>query len=122
MSKAAIILIVIAGVLVLGALGVVVFLSKSAPREPNYLVHGTVADLATGRPIVGARVEDDHYGTPPYRGGTTDSAGFYQYLTWAEEHNVAARAQGYKTKRELVRGESFGPEKAERVDFALEKE
>jgi hypothetical protein len=88
------------------------------------MVYGSVADLATGLPIVGARVEDLNYGPPLRNGAETDSIGFYRYLTWAEEHSVVARASGYKPDTGLVTGEKTGPEElqGERVDFALERE
>jgi outer membrane lipoprotein-sorting protein len=91
--------------------------------EPDFVISGTVTDAATGEPVTGARVEDDGYGSEPYRGAVTDTQGKYQYNTWAEEHNIVAKAPGYKPQRKGITG-LFHTEPGNKVDidFKLERE
>ena len=68
---------------------------------PTFVVRGTVTDATTGRPIAGARVDDNYYGARPNRRpqqAWTDAEGHYELRTWPEEHTLAASAPGYQTK------------------------
>ena len=90
--------------------------------EPGLVLSGTVTDAVTGEPIAGARVSDDGYGPKPYRGAVTDATGRYQYKTWCEEHNVVARAPGYRPQREAMFTSLFQTEKEKVMDFELSPE
>jgi hypothetical protein len=86
-----------------------------ASRDPNVTAAGTVTDAATGKPIQGATVSDDHYGPPPCKSAITDAAGNYIYMTWAEEHNIVVEAPGYKPQVQVM-------QKGRALDFKLTRE
>ncbi len=91
--------------------------------EPGFVIQGTVTDAATGQPIPGARVSDNGYGTPPYRGATCDAQGHYEYRTWPEEHSIIAKAPGYKSQQKGLTGLFHAePGNAVVLDFVLEHE
>jgi hypothetical protein len=97
-----------------------VFLAANcASSEPGLTVRGIVKDAETGQPIAGATVSDDGYGPKPYKSGTTDATGTYQFVTWSEEHNVIAQAPGYKAQSQLLKSSLFKEEKEKVLDFAL---
>ena len=87
--------------------------------EPQLFVEGVVRDAETGKPIEGAYVSDDGYGSEPFSGAVTDAEGKYQYLTWYEEHTIVATATGYKTQRHLLRTKVFGIETQKAMNFDL---
>ena len=91
----------IAVVIVLGVLAVP-GIALTSRRPADFVITGTVKDVATGRVVPGARVSDDGYGPEPHRGAVTDSAGQFRYVTWPEEHFVVAEAQGYAAQRETL--------------------
>jgi hypothetical protein len=100
----------------------VVLTSSCARWEPTLVVTGAVRDAATGKPIAGATVSDDGYGSKPPRGTTTDSTGVYRFATWPEEHNILARARGYRPKRQVLVTSPLGTDKQKGLDFTLEAE
>jgi serine/threonine protein kinase len=90
--------------------------------KPNLTVHGTVTDAATGKPIAGARVDDNRYGTGTDKApqqAWTDAEGRYELNTWYEEHDIAASANGYETRLALLRTKPFGREHEKWMDFQL---
>jgi hypothetical protein len=90
---------------------------------PMYAVHGTVTDALTGRPIAGARVDDNFYGTRPNRPpqqAWTDDKGHYGLLTWYEEHTLAASAPGYETKLYNLNTGSLRQGQSPQIDFQLQ--
>ncbi|MHC4740102.1 MAG: M56 family metallopeptidase, partial [Planctomycetota bacterium] len=92
--------------------------------HPTLVISGTVKDSATGLPIAGAKVGDEHY-LEGVRSTLTHSDGGYNYLTWPEHHGIKAESGGYKTQREsLYSGHfDFGKEEVEEViNFNLEPE
>lgn len=90
--------------------------------EPGLVVTGIVKDAATGRPIAGAQVSDDQYGSEPHQSASTDSEGRYRYLTWHEEHTIVATAPGYKPQQRGLSTGLLQSEKEKVVDFVLEAE
>lgn len=91
-------------------------------KEPSLVIRGVVKDAATGQSIEGAEVSDDGYGPKPYKGAVTDAAGTYRYLTWPEEHNVVAKAPGYKLQRRAIDAGLLQTDKEIVIDFSLEAE
>jgi hypothetical protein len=91
-------------------------------RDPQLVVTGVVTDAATGQPIEGARVSDDQYGSKPYRGAVTGPSGTYVYRTSAEEHNVIARAPGYRAQRQTLITDFFQTDREKVIDFELQPE
>lgn len=91
-------------------------------NEPSLVITGIVKDATTGKPIEGAKVADDGYGPQPYKGGVTDAAGTYRYVTWPEEHNIVANAPGYKAQRRTIDAGLLQTEKEIVIDFSLEAE
>ena len=87
--------------------------------EPRLVVSGVVTDIETGKPIEGARVADDDYGPEPRKGASTGSEGKYSYTTWGEEHNVVARAVGYKPKQKLLTTNPLQTNKGNVLNFEL---
>ncbi len=76
---------------------------QSGHPAPTFVIRGTVTDVVTGRPISGARVDDNAYGARSTRSpqqAWTDAQGHYELRTWNEEHTVTASAPGYQTKLE----------------------
>ncbi len=94
-------------------------LVQGVVAEPRLVVSGVVTDLETGKPIEGARVADDNYGPEPRKGAITDSEGKYSYTTWDEEHNVVARAVGYKPKQKLLTTNPLRTNKGDALNFEL---
>ena len=95
----------------------------SQQHGPNVRIMGTVADSATGKPIVGARVADNVYNARPNRAPQetwTDANGRYELNTWYEEHTLAASAPGYDTKLQALTTRPFGNERTVRMDFQLQ--
>jgi uncharacterized protein len=87
---------------------------------PTLVVHGTVTDAATGRPIVGARVDDNAYGARPNRPpqqAWTDQMGNYKLCTWWEEHTLAASAPGYETKLQVFTARGSPPRPGTHMDY-----
>ena len=108
-----------AGLLLLLAAALLLACSSGAP---TLVVSGTVTDAATGQPIAGATVSDDGYGPKPVKGAVCDSAGCYRYLTWPEEHNLEARAPGYRSQRRVLTTGPLGQARSRIVDFKLDPE
>ncbi len=90
--------------------------------QPNLVLTGIVTDAETGQPIEGAKVSDYQYGTIPYKGAVTDSAGRYRYITWATEHNIIAEAPGYKSVQKTLITGFFETEKEKVLNFKLKPE
>jgi|GEM_PF-3148770 len=86
---------------------------------PDYVLSGTVVDAQNGQPIAGAIVLDDGYGPQPYQKGITDDAGKFEYKSWNEEHNITARADGYKSQTMVFMTAPFDNSRA--LDFKLSK-
>jgi hypothetical protein len=67
---------------------------------PMVLVKGTLTDIATDRPVVGARVMDIFLHRGPERAGQvawTDNAGRFELRTWNEgDHSLDVSAAGYR--------------------------
>jgi hypothetical protein len=95
---------------------------KMGPKEPNLAITGYVKDAKTGKPIEGATVSDDQYGSEPYKSGKTDPEGKYSYKTWAEEHNIIAMAPGYKPQQKMLSSDLFQKDKDTVVNFELVRE
>lgn len=87
--------------------------------QPGLVLTGTVTDAVTGQPIAGAKVSDDGYGTKPYKGAITDQTGNYNYVTWAEEHNIVAQAAGYKSQRQTLTTSYLQTDNEIVLNFAL---
>ena len=87
--------------------------------SPTILIKGVVRDALTGRPLAGAGVADDEYGTVPYQGATTDAEGRYEYSSWYEEHQIVASAAGYEAQSKLLKTKLVGTEKEKIIDFDL---
>jgi tRNA A-37 threonylcarbamoyl transferase component Bud32 len=72
-------------------------------QVPMFLVHGTVTDAVTGKPIAGARIDDNSSDAHPLREpphALTDAQGHYELRTgWDEKrYTLRASAPGYETK------------------------
>jgi serine/threonine protein kinase len=107
---------------VLGVLAIVAGINFRNSPNPNTIVRGTVTDVTTGRPIIGARVSDNIYNAAPDRPpqeAWTDANGYFNLKTWYEEHTIAASAPGYETKLALLLTKVLGRESAVRMDFQL---
>jgi len=86
-------------------------------------VRGTVTDAVTGKPIAGARVDDNRYGADTDKApqqAWTDKKGHYNLKTWYEEHTIAASAPGYEPGLNTLFTKSFGSERELRMDFKLQ--
>lgn len=93
-----------------------------SPGQPNLTVTGTVTDAIMGKPIAGARVDDNRYGTGPGKApqqAWTDASGHFELKTWYEEHTIAASAPGYETRLATLLTKPFGTERELRMDFQL---
>ena len=96
-------------------------------QAPTFMVRGTVTDVLTGRPIAGARVDDNAFGTrfgarpnrPPQQ-AWTDDQGHYELGTWYEEHTLAASAPGYETKLYTFATGSIQQGEPALIDFQLQ--
>jgi hypothetical protein len=107
---------------VLGVLAIVAGFNFRNSPNPNTVIHGTVTDVTTDRPIAGARVADVLYNAKPDRApqeAWTDANGYFNLKTWYEEHTIAASAPGYETKLALLRTKVLGRESAVRMGFPL---
>lgn len=99
-------------------------LEMPAAKKPpqglgGLLLHGSVSDADTGKPIGGAKIEDDGYGDN--ESAVAGSNGSYEYWTWHEEHFVKASAPGYESKRILLKT-SFLQQKMSRIlNFKLKR-
>ncbi|HML76369.1 MAG TPA: M56 family metallopeptidase [Anaerohalosphaeraceae bacterium] len=113
----------IAAMLIIGLLAAVVVPTTIALTHkvtpPDYVLSGTVMDAQSGQPIAGAIVLDDGYGPQPYQKGITDDAGKFEYKSWNEEHNITARADGYKSQTMVFTTAPLDNSKA--LDFKLSK-
>ncbi len=90
------------------------------PQGPGgFLLSGVVSDVDTGRPIKGARVEDDNY--RGNEGAVCGSNGAFDYWTWPKEHFVKASAVGYESKRVLFRPSLMGHDMSGRLRFKLKR-
>jgi hypothetical protein len=110
-------------VIVAGLIIAVVLALWPASGKPNLTVHGTVTDAVTGKPIAGARVDDNRYGADADKApqqAWTDDHGRYELKTWYEEHNIAASAPGYETKMSILLTKAFGSEREKRMNFKLQ--
>ncbi len=101
--------------------GGMVVLPGHAYSEPNLIVTGTVVDAETGKPIAGARVDDNRYGAghAPQQ-AWTDASGGYELRTWYEEHTISASAPGYEPSLQTLMTKPFGKEAAKQMDFRLQ--
>ncbi len=87
---------------------------------PTLVVHGTVVDAVTGRPIAGARVDDNFDGARPNRPpqqAWTDNMGNYKLCTWREAHTLAASAPGYETKLQVFTANGSPPRPGTHMDY-----
>ena len=87
--------------------------------EPEFVIHGTVIDEVTRKPITGAKVGDFRYNGGRFF-GITDSQGYYSYKTWYEEHGIKAFADGYKGGDATILTRLSRSEKERVIDFELE--
>src|ERR1039457_3470557 len=81
-------------------------------QTPTFVVRGTVTDDGTGRPVAGARVDDNAYGARPNRPpqqAWTDAQGHYELRTWHEEHALTASGPGYQATLETLTPSRPGP-------------
>lgn len=85
---------------------------------PDYSLSGSVVD-ANDNPIAGAIVFDDGYGPQPYQKGITDADGKFEYKSWNEEHNIAAKAEGYYPQNMTFTTAPF--DNSKRLNFKLDK-
>ena len=109
--------------LAFGLLHGVVVPTLNASSIPNCVVHGTVTDLATGRPIASARVVGYLVGAHAslsHRQTWTDATGYYSFPTWHEEHDLSVSAPGYRTKFAKLATQAFGQEREVQMDFQLQ--
>jgi hypothetical protein len=83
-------------VFVVAAASVLTVLAGCTKQSPDLTVKGTVTDAASGKSIQGAVISDGQYGPPPAVPVITDATGKYSYTTWSEEHDITAKATGYK--------------------------
>jgi prepilin-type processing-associated H-X9-DG protein len=108
--------------LVIGALAAFVVPTTIALTQkvtpPDYALSGIVAD-ANDKPIAGAIVFDDGYGPEPYQKGITDESGKFEYKSWNEEHNVAAKADGYQQQMMVFTTAPF--DNSINLNFKLQK-
>ncbi len=96
--------------------------SQAQASAPGFSVAGKVVDSATGKPIRGARVADNFYGTRPDRApqeAWTDAEGRYVLKTWPEEHTLAASAPGYETALATLLDHNGSDGLGARMDFRL---
>jgi hypothetical protein len=101
----------------------VIVAAQIEEQVPAFLVRGTVTDAVTGRPISGARVDDNAYGARPNRPpqqAWTDEQGHYELRTWYEEHTLAASAPGHETKLHTFTTGNLQQEDSAQVDFQLQ--
>jgi tRNA A-37 threonylcarbamoyl transferase component Bud32 len=115
--------VAVAGVIVIGLIIAVVLALRPADENPNVNVRGTVNDAVTGKPIAGARVDDNRYGADTDKApqqAWTDKSGHYKLKTWYEEHTIAASAPGYEPGLNTLFTKSFGSERELRMDFKLQ--
>src|ERR1019366_5804034 len=92
-------------------------------QVPTFVVRGTVTDDGTGRPVAGARVDDNAYGARPNRPpqqAWTDAQGHYELRTWHEEHALTASAPGYQTTLETLTTSRLAQEQPAQIDFRLQ--
>jgi hypothetical protein len=92
-------------------------------QTPTFVVRGTVTDDGTGRPVAGARVDDNVYDaltdSPPQQ-AWTDAQGHYELRTWDEGHTLSASAPGYQTALVTLTTSSFGQGQPAQIDFRLQ--
>jgi TPR repeat protein/tRNA A-37 threonylcarbamoyl transferase component Bud32 len=96
---------------------------QMARLAPTFVVRGTVTDAVTGKPIAGARVDDNAFGTRPNRPpqqAWTDAQGQYELRTWYEEHTLAASAPGYETKLYVFVTKNLVQGRPAQIDFQLQ--
>ena len=92
-------------------------------QTPTFVVRGTVTDDGTGRPVAGARVDDNAYGARPNRPpqqAWTDAQGHYELRTWHEEHALTASAPGYQATLETLTTSRLAQEQPAQIDFRLQ--
>ena len=112
----------VAGVIVIGLIIAVVLALRSIDGNPNVNVRGTVTDAITGKPIAGARVDDNRYGADTDKApqqAWTDKQGHYNLKTWYEEHTLAASAPGYEPSLNTLFTKVLDSEREKRMDFKL---
>jgi TPR repeat protein/tRNA A-37 threonylcarbamoyl transferase component Bud32 len=96
---------------------------QTARLAPTFVVRGTVTDAVSGRPIAGARVDDNAFGARPNRPpqqSWTDAQGQYELRTWYEEHTLAASAPGYETKLYVFVTKNLVQGRPAQIDFQLQ--
>ena len=98
---------------------------EMSQQAPTLVIRGTVTDAVTGKPIEGARVDDNSYGSRvnhPSQQAWTDANGHYELRTWPEEHNLAASAPGYQTQLStlLTQGSGLQKDGKMEMDFQLQ--
>ena len=107
----------LAAIIITGA--ILLPMAKANPKQPEFIIKGTVINADTGQPIAGAKVGDVERYAEGKQWTTTDSNGNYEYKTWYEEHDLIAEAEGYKRQNKGFRTKLFGSEKEKVIDFAL---
>ena len=111
--------VVVAVIVMFCAMVIAILAIKSNNAQPSLVVTGVVKNAATGQPIANAKVSDDGYGSKPYKSAITDLSGKYRYVTWPQEHNISAQAQGYKTQLQMLATSLLRTEEGKVLDFAL---
>jgi|GEM_PF-4191404 len=110
----------IVALLIIGCLAALVVPTTIALTQkvtpPDFVLSGIVTD-ANDRPIAGAIVFDDGYGPQPYQKGITDETGKFEYKSWNEEHNIAAKADGYQTQ--TINFTTFPLDNSKKLNFKL---
>ena len=93
--------------------------SSKKGKKPDFVIRGVIKDAKTGEPIEGAKVSDHEYGPEPRKGATANPDGRYEYVTCREEHNIVAKASGYRPQYKTLITKPFSKKKEEVMNFEL---